>query len=64
MLRNQWHIGVHQSHLVFEGPMQLKYNVLVSLMNSTQDHIWLQMKVCLEQNISIESFHASFHYFS
>ena len=29
MLRNQWHIGLHQHHLKFKIPMQLNYNVLV-----------------------------------
>ena len=36
----------------------------VSLESSTQDHIYGHMKkVCLEQNISIGSIHASFHNF-
>ena len=29
MLRNQWHIGVHQRHLMFKGLIELNYNVLV-----------------------------------
>ena len=29
MSRNQCHIGVRQYHLMFKGPMQLNYNVLV-----------------------------------
>ena len=35
----------------------------ISLKSSTQDHIWSQKKVFLEQNISIRSFHGSFHNF-
>ena len=23
MANNQWHIGVHERHLIFKGPMQL-----------------------------------------
>ena len=29
MSRNQWHIGIHQHHIMFKGLMQLNYNVLV-----------------------------------
>ena len=29
MLLNQWHIGVQERHLMFEGPMQLNYSILV-----------------------------------
>ena len=29
MLRNQWHIGVQEHHLVFKGLMQLNYNALI-----------------------------------
>ena len=29
MSHKQWHIGVHWLHLMFKGPMQLNYSVLV-----------------------------------
>ena len=29
MLRNQWHIGVHEHHLMFKGSMKLNCNTLV-----------------------------------
>ena len=28
---NQLHFGVQERHIMFEGPMQLNYNVLVSM---------------------------------
>ena len=52
---------LHRNRGLSNGPAS-SY-VKNSLMSSTQDHIWSQKKACLEQNISIGSFHASFHNF-
>ena len=51
MSHNQWHIGVHQHHLMFKGHWK----------SSTWDHIWSQKEGVPGQNVSIGSFHASFH---
>ena len=51
MSRNQWHIGVHQRHLMFKGHCRAPHETIYG-------H---KKKVWLDENISIGSFHASFH---
>ena len=54
MSRNQWHFGVHERHLMFKGPVQLNYNVVVFIQFSAMGMFllaeWLEL-ITLSSNV-------------